>query len=157
MLAGGQGRVYTAACARPPRERRCYAAGMSMPRVSAHVLFVDASARVLLRLRDDRPELPYPGQWDLVGGAVEPRETIREAAQREVEEEIGLSVAGLEYFGEYPENGVHNNVFVAALSVPLEQLVLTEGQRLLYASEPDTHTLDLVPWVARLLGDFFGR
>jgi len=125
-------------------------------RVSAHVLFVDAAGRVLLRLRDDRPELPYPGQWDLVGGAVEFRETIREAALREVKEEIGLDVVGLEYFGEYPENGVANNAFVAALAVPLEQLVLTEGQRLVYASEAEAFALDLVPWVARLLQDFFG-
>ena len=128
---------------------------MGSKRVSAHVLFVDPSARVLLRLRDDRPDLPYPGQWDLVGGAVELRETIREAALREIQEEIGLAAVGLEYFGEYPEHGVDNNVFVAPLSVPLEELVLTEGQRLLYASAVEARELRLVPWVARLLGDFF--
>ena len=131
--------------------------GMGGARVSAHVLFVDPAARVLLRLRDDRPDLPYPGQWDLVGGAVEFRETIREAARREVTEEIGLDVVGLEYFGEYPENGVDNNAFVAPLGVPLEQLVLAEGQRLVYASEAEAFALDLVPWVARLLQDFFGH
>jgi 8-oxo-dGTP diphosphatase len=130
--------------------------GMSA-RVSAHVLFVDPTARVLLRLRDERADLPYPGQWDLVGGAVEFRETIREAAVREVMEEIGLDVVGLEYFGEYPENGVHNNAFVASLDVPLDQLALTEGQRLTYASEAEALSLDLVPWVARLLRDFFGH
>ena len=128
---------------------------MGGARVSAHVLFVDPGARVLLRLRDERPDLPYPGQWDLVGGAVELQETIHEAALREVKEEIGLDVVSLEYFGEYPENGVDNNAFVAPLAVPLEQLVLTEGQRLLYASEAELSTLDLVPWVARLLRDFF--
>lgn len=132
-------------------------AAMGGARVSAHVLFVDPAARVLLRLRDDRPNLPYPGQWDLVGGAVEFRETIREAARREVAEEIGLDVVGLEYFGEYPENGVDNNAFLAPLGVPLEQLVLTEGQRLVYASEAEAFALDLVPWVARLLRDFFGH
>lgn len=112
---------------------------------------------MLLRLRDDRPDLPYPGQWDLVGGAVELRETIREAARREVKEEIGLDVVELEYFGEYPENGVDNNAFVAALAVPLEQLVLTEGQRLTYAREAEVFALDLVPWVARLLRDYFAH
>jgi len=125
--------------------------------MSAHVLFVDPEARVLLRLRDAHPDLPYPGQWDLVGGAVEYRETIREAAVREVKEEIGLDVVGLEYFGEYPENGIDNNAFVAPLAVPVDELVLTEGQRLQYASQAEASTLDLVPWVARLLRDFFGH
>ena len=129
---------------------------MAHARLSAHVLFVDPVGRVLLRLRDDRADLPYPGQWDLVGGAVEPGETIGEAALREVAEEIGLDATGLEYFGEYPAD-VLNNVFVARLSVPLEELVLTEGQRLLYASEAEAGGLNLVPWVARLLGDFFRR
>src|SRR5262245_44933170 len=138
MLAGGQGCVRARLRARARHGSAgaasrdaawCYAADMGAQRVSAHVLFVDPSARVLLRLRDDRRDLPYPGLWDLVGGAVEVRESIREAARREVHEEIGLEATGLEYFGEYPENGVHNNVFVAPLSLPLEQLVLTEGQR----------------------------
>lgn len=129
---------------------------MPAHRTSAHVLFVNDAGQVLLRLRDDRPDLPYPNQWDLVGGAVEAGETIMEAAVREVKEEIGLDVTGLEYFGEYPEM-VFNNVFVAPLSLPLEALSLTEGQRLRYVSAAEAHALNLVPWVARLLDDFFGR
>lgn len=127
---------------------------MAAPRTSAHVLFVNASGEVLLRLRDDRADLPYPNQWDLVGGAVEPGETITEAALREVNEEIGLELRALEYFGEYPEL-VLNNVFLAPLSVAVEDLVLTEGQRLRYVSAAEARTLTLVPWVARLLDDFF--
>ncbi|HTV24789.1 MAG TPA: NUDIX domain-containing protein [Polyangiaceae bacterium] len=128
---------------------------MAALRTSAHVLFVNESGQVLLRLRDDRAGLPYPGQWDLLGGAVEPGETITEAAVREVKEEVGLDVRGLEYFGEYPEQQVHNNVFVAKLSLAVESLVLTEGQRLRYASAAEARALNLVPWVARLLDDYF--
>jgi GNAT superfamily N-acetyltransferase/8-oxo-dGTP pyrophosphatase MutT (NUDIX family) len=121
---------------------------------SAHVLFIDDSERVLLRLRDDRPDLPYPGQWDLVGGAVESGETIREAAMREVEEEIDRKVTALEYFGEYPDRVV-NHVFLARLSVPIEELVLNEGQRLAYVDAAQAADMDVVVWVARLLRDFF--
>ena len=77
-----------------------------------------------------------------------------EAAVREVKEEIGLDVRQMDYFGEYPEQVV-NNVFVARLSVPAEELVLTEGQRLEYVDAAEARSLDLVPWVARLLDDYF--
>lgn len=125
-------------------------------RQSAHVLFVNPSGRVLLRLRDDRPDLPYPGLWDLLGGAVEAGETLAEAAVREIDEEVGIECPPLEFFGAYPAD-VHNNVFLGALACPLESLVLTEGQRLAYVTEAEAHALPLVPWVARLLGDYFSR
>ena len=123
-------------------------------RKSAHVLFVNADNQVLLRLRDDRPDLPYPGQWDLVGGAVEAGETLVEAAIREIKEEIDLDITDLEYFGEYPEL-VHNNVFVAPLNLPLEAIELNEGQCLRYATAEQRFSLPLVSWVSKLLDDYF--
>jgi 8-oxo-dGTP diphosphatase len=125
-------------------------------RQSAHVLFVNGAGEVLLRLRDDRADLPYPGLWDLIGGAVEAGETLPEAAIREVKEEIGIDCPPLEFFGAYPAD-VHNNVFLASLSSPLESLVLTEGQRLSYVTATEARALPLVPWVARLLGDYRAR
>lgn len=133
---------------------------MAAPRSSAHVLFVNASGEVLLRLRDDRAGLPYPNQWDLVGGAVEAGETITEAALREAKEAVGLDMPSLEYFGEYPEPAlddvfVLNNVFVAPLALAVADLVLTERQCLRYVGAAEARTLPLVPWVARLLDDYF--
>jgi 8-oxo-dGTP diphosphatase len=127
-----------------------------MLRQSAHVLFMSDTGEVLLRLRDDRPDLPYPGQWDLLGGAVEPGETLREAVVREVQEEVGFDCPALEFFGVYPAD-VHNNVFLAPLSVPVESIVLTEGQCLRYVSAAEARTLPLVPWVSRLLDDVFAH
>lgn len=129
------------------------------PRISAHVLFINDSGQVLLRLRDDRAAPPDPGEWDLVGGAVEAGETITEAARRAVNEEIGLDVLGLDYFGEYPEQVLDdvfvNNVFLAKLSLPLEALALTEGQRLRYVGAAEARALNLAAWVARSLDDYF--
>lgn len=54
-------------------------------RVIGHVVFTDEEGRVLLT------ETTYKEDWELPGGIVEPGETPRQGAQREVLEEIGLA------------------------------------------------------------------
>jgi 8-oxo-dGTP diphosphatase len=46
--------------------------------------------RVLCYLRDDKPGIPFRGQWDLPGGGREGNETPEECLLREVHEEFGL-------------------------------------------------------------------
>lgn len=55
-------------------------------RVIGHVLFRDTAGRVLLI------ETTYKDDWELPGGVVEPAETPRQGAEREVLEELGLLV-----------------------------------------------------------------
>jgi 8-oxo-dGTP diphosphatase len=43
-------------------------------------------------LRDEKPEMPFPGRWDLPGGGREADETPAQCAMREVEEEFGLNI-----------------------------------------------------------------
>ena len=40
--------------------------------------------------RDDKPDIPYPGYWDLPGGGREGDESPQTCALRETEEEIAL-------------------------------------------------------------------
>lgn len=49
--------------------------------------------RVLVYLRDDRPDIPWPNHWDFPGGGREGDETPEETLFREVEEEFGLRLA----------------------------------------------------------------
>nr|WP_319248624.1 NUDIX hydrolase [uncultured Celeribacter sp.] len=46
--------------------------------------------QVLCLQRDDRPDIPFPGAWDLPGGGREGRETPLETVTRELHEELGL-------------------------------------------------------------------
>lgn len=48
---------------------------------------------VLTLLRDDRPDIPYPNQWDLPGGGREGGETPFETAARELHEELFLTIS----------------------------------------------------------------
>ncbi|MFT3886919.1 MAG: NUDIX hydrolase [Arachnia sp.] len=55
-------------------------------RLIAHALFRDEEGRVLLL------ETTYKEDWELPGGVVEPGEPPRAGCEREIEEEIGLTV-----------------------------------------------------------------
>ena len=46
--------------------------------------------RIVAILRDDIPDIPWPGYWDLPGGEREPGESPADCAIRETREELGL-------------------------------------------------------------------
>lgn len=48
---------------------------------------------LLVIQRDDRPDIPWPGYWDLPGGGREGDESAIACALRETREEVGLIVA----------------------------------------------------------------
>ncbi len=48
--------------------------------------------RLAVILRDDRPDIPWPGYWDLPGGGREGEETPLACALRETREELGLGI-----------------------------------------------------------------
>lgn len=47
---------------------------------------------ILVILRDDKPDIPWPNMWELPGGGREGQETLLECLQREVWEELGLTL-----------------------------------------------------------------
>jgi 8-oxo-dGTP diphosphatase len=61
-------------------------------------------ACLLTYQRDDRPDLPWPGHWDLPGGGREGDETPQTCVLRELAEEFGLILppARLLWQREYP-------------------------------------------------------
>ena len=69
--------------------------------VGANVLVLDGARRVLLQRRTDN------GLWGLPGGAMEPGETLEETARREVREETGLELCGLELLGVFSGEALH--------------------------------------------------
>lgn len=49
---------------------------------------------LLLTLRDDRPDIPFPNMWDFPGGGTEGQETPFDTVIRETREEVGLDLTG---------------------------------------------------------------
>lgn len=95
-------------------------------RTSARVVLLDEAGRVLL-LRGHDPATPDSHFWFTVGGAVEPGESLVDAAIREVTEETGLHVDPAQVFGPmwrrvavFPFNGevLHSEELFFAVQVP---------------------------------------
>jgi len=103
--------------------------------VSLAILY--QNQRFLLQLRDDIPTILYPGHWGLFGGHLEPGETPEEALKREVIEEIGYTISKPQFFRCYNDSQASRYIYSAPLTVPIQQLVLGEGQDLALVSLDD--------------------
>ncbi len=97
----------------------------SIVRVAIAILYQDD--KFLMQLRDDIPNIVYPGHWGLFGGHLESGETPDIAVKRELLEEIGYTPPNLLEFGCYPDEKAIRHVYYAPLTVELYQLILLEG------------------------------
>ena len=120
-------------------------------KISAGVILVDRAGRVLMQLRDDKPEIMFPSHWGLTGGAGHPGETPDETARREVTEETGLTLGKIEPFKAYyfsetkAAAGARKStrttadyevyVFHAPCDTPAEELICGEGRALRQSPE----------------------
>lgn len=97
----------------------------SIVQVAIAILYQDN--QFLMQLRDDIPNIVYPGHWGLFGGHLEPGETPDVAVKRELLEEISYAPPNLIEFGCYPDEKAIRHVYYAPLKVELTDLVLLEG------------------------------
>jgi 8-oxo-dGTP pyrophosphatase MutT (NUDIX family) len=83
--------------------------------------------KFLMQLRDDLPNIIYPGVWGLFGGHLEPGEAPESGLKREILEEIEYAIASPVKFGCYADDLAIRHIYHAPLTIPLERLVLHEG------------------------------
>ncbi len=132
--------------------------------MSAGVILVDRQGRVLMQLRDDNPEIMFPGHWGLTGGASLPGETPEQTALREVTEETGLTLDRFEAFRAYyfAESGPRRPrieyelyLFHAPCDTPADTMTCGEGSGLRFLGPPEIETLDIAYNHREVLADFF--
>lgn len=72
---------------------------LNYPRLSPAIIVAVRRDRKLLLARG--PNWP-PGRYSVLAGFVEPGESLEQAVQREILEEVGVSVKNIRYFGSQP-------------------------------------------------------
>ncbi|MDY7016067.1 MAG: NUDIX hydrolase [Cyanobacteriota bacterium] len=115
--------------------------------------FIYQGDRLLLQLRDDNPHITYPNTWALFGGMVEPEETPEQAIRRELEEELTWIPPDVQFLSiwEERETLATIHVFSVPLTVPVNQLHLTEGQALKLFALDELTKFPVVPKILRML------
>ncbi len=120
---------------------------LGLPHATVHVWFYTRDQRILFQKRAASKDT-FPDLWDIsVAGHIHAGEAIVDAALREIEEEIGITVTKdkLHKIGVHEDRKVHaedlidhefHQVFICELTVPLDQLRL---------QTEEVSAVDLVP------------
>lgn len=115
----------------------------------AVIFLIDRRGHVLLMERDEHAPLS-PNKWGMVGGHVEEGEAFEPAAYRELAEETGLTLApgSLELwrdeeFRYTTGHGGHYNVFVGAVDLTDDDIVVGEGRQIVFVDPARFGELDM--------------
>ena len=106
--------------------------GTALVEVTLAILYRDG--QFLMQLRDDFPHIIYPGIWGFFGGHIEPGESADVGVRRELMEELGYVPPALNLFYDAADEKVRRYYYYGALTVPIEDLALNEGQDLALCS-----------------------
>lgn len=125
----------------------------------AQALLFDRDDRLLIYLRDDKPEIPFPNRWDFFGGHVERGETPEQALVREIREELGVGLKSWELFRVYEctRGDVYPNtkyIYHARIDQTAAELTLYEGQRLASIARGERARFHFANILASILEDF---
>ena len=123
------------------------------------VLLFDCNRRLLIYLRDDKPEIPFPNHWDFFGGHVEVGESAEQALVRELKEELGIELKQWQFVRRYEclDGDVYPNVKIiyrATIDKTPDELVLYEGQRLTSITMEERFDYKFANILGRILEDF---
>lgn len=122
----------------------------------AGIILINSNNEVLLLLRDDKPEIPYPNQWDIPGGRIEEGESPIETIRREMFEELGLQLySDFQLFKIYKNDNLTDFIFWKRINLNPAEITLNEGQKLKYFNLEEIRKTDLAFDYNKVFEEFF--
>jgi 8-oxo-dGTP diphosphatase len=108
----------------------------------AAIILENDNGEFLLYLRDNKPDIPFPNHWDLIGGHVEEGETPEQALVREVKEELDIDLKDYSFYKKYEclTGDAYENIkyiYSGKINLPIEEVTLLEGVRPQYFSREE--------------------
>ena len=110
-------------------------------KIGASIFFINNADQILLLLRDNDENIPFPNRWDALGGHVEPEETPLECIIREMKEEIDMELESPSLFKVYELSDRMEYSFWQRANLDIKKIKLGEGQRLKWFTEKDIRAM----------------
>lgn len=111
--------------------------------LGAGILLINSKNELLMLLRDDIPNIPFPNMWDIPGGQVETGEKPQDTVRREMLEEMNLELEEITLFKVYESENLVDNVFWTRIDLQPEKINLMEGQKIAYFSRSQLKKMKL--------------
>jgi 8-oxo-dGTP diphosphatase len=126
-----------------------------MKRKGCSIIFLNNKRQVLLVLRDNKPDIPYPDTWDIPGGHLEEGETPDQCIAREMHEEMGIILKDFQLFSTMEFDDRIEYTFWKSENLDINQIKLTEGQYLRWFTEDEVYNTVLAYGFNLIMADFF--
>ena len=128
-----------------------------MKRKGTSIIFVNDKKQVLLLLRDDNPDIPYPNMWDVPGGHVDGGETPEQCIVREMKEEMELDLKDFQLFSVMEFTDRIEYTFWKKANLDIQSITLHEGQKLKWFTESKARSTKLAYGFNEIVDDFFKK
>jgi 8-oxo-dGTP diphosphatase len=124
--------------------------------IGAGIILLNRNNEVLLLLRDNKIDIPYPNMWDIPGGKVEEGESPEQALRREMMEEMSIKNLGeIKLFKIFTSENLTDNIFWKRLDLNLREIELNEGQVLGYFDLKKIQETELAFNYNKVLEEFY--
>jgi 8-oxo-dGTP diphosphatase len=128
-----------------------------MKRKGASIIFVNDKKQILLFLRDNIPDIPYPNMWDVPGGHIEKFENPEKCIVREMREEMNLTLDEFELFSKIEFEDRIEYTFWARADFDIEKIELTEGQKLKWFTKDEVKQTQLAYGFNEIVERFYDQ